>query len=86
MWRKTLAVIGLLLFLSGAVLFTAEFVQQQPDPAEGTFPDAGALILSGLGLLLGPLLALPWYRRRLDDEAGWYEKRRTPLKGPPKIS
>ena len=86
MWRNLLAIIGLLLFLSGAVLFTVEFTQQQVDPAQGAFLNSGAVIISGLGLLIGPLLALPCYRRRLKKEADWYEKRQTPVKGPPKIS
>lgn len=71
-------------------MFTAEFSIQQSELRPGHLPstdftDAGSLIIAGCGLLLGPLLTLPWWHERLKDESRWWEKRNEPLDGPPRV-
>jgi hypothetical protein len=91
MWRKAAAILGLLIFVGGVFLLAAEIVQQQAqigEPAIG--PILGLVefrtaIIAGAGILLGPLLAVPWWRERLRREEKWFEKRDEPLEGPPRI-
>lgn len=89
MFRKGLAILGLLLFIGGLIVFTAEFSAQQtglrPGFSSTTFTDAGSLIIAGCGLLLGPLLTLPWWYERLKDESRWWAKRDEPLDRPPRV-
>lgn len=90
MWRKGLVILGLLVFIGGLLMFAAEFGAQQSELRPGFLPstyfsDAGSLIVAGIGLLLGPLLTLPWWRHRLKDESRWWEKREEPLDGPPRV-
>lgn len=90
MWRKGLAILGLLIFIGGLLMFAAEFSAQQRGLHPGYLPstrflDSGALIVAGIGLLLEPLLTLPWWRHRLKDESRWWEKRDEPLDGPPRV-
>ena len=44
-----------------------------------------AFILSVTGLLLGVALTIPWWRKRLQRENVWWEKRDTPLDRPPRV-
>lgn len=91
MWRTVLAIVGVLIFIAGAVLLTVEIAQQQTE--EGQPPGFGliqlannrAAINAGIGLLLGPLLTLPWWIRRLQREAQWFEKRDDKVDGPPRL-
>lgn len=90
MWRKGVAILGLLIFIGGILIFTAEFSGQQRGLRPGVYPstvftDGGSLIVAGCGLLLGPLLTLPWWHKRLKDESKWWEKRDEPLDGPPRV-
>ena len=91
MGRKVLALVGLVIFIGGVILFTVEISQQQ---AEIEGPSATriaqlvenrAAIIAGLGLLLGPLLTIPWWLERLRHEEQWFEKRDDALDGPPRV-
>ncbi|MAU01086.1 MAG: hypothetical protein CL608_28405 [Anaerolineaceae bacterium] len=70
MVKNLLALVGVLLILVGACLGT-------------TVP--GAIIWSLIGLLLGIVLTIPWWRDRLRQENRWWEKRDEPLDTPPRI-
>ncbi|HSM58387.1 MAG TPA: hypothetical protein VK879_19690 [Candidatus Sulfomarinibacteraceae bacterium] len=93
MLRNILALLGLLLFVSGLILLTVELSQQQatlPEETSGILSgilhtDTQAVIIAGIGLLLGPLLTIPWWRYRLREEEKWLEKRDEPIEGPPRI-
>jgi hypothetical protein len=91
MWRKALALLGLLIFVGGVVLLTAEIVQQQAQIEEPAVTQIIGLmefrtaIVAGAGIFLGPLLAVPWWLERLRREEKWFEKRDEPLDGPPRV-
>lgn len=92
MWRNVLALIGLLIFIGGIVLLTMEVSRQQTDIDEPavTLVQQGlverrAAIIAGIGLLLGPILTIPWWIERFRKESQWYEKRDEPLDGPPRV-
>jgi hypothetical protein len=38
-----------------------------------------------VALLLGAALTIPWWRKRLQRENVWWEKRDTPLDRPPRV-
>lgn len=92
MWRKVLALIGLLFFIGGIVFLTVEVSQQQAgieEPAvtlvqQGLFERRPA-ITAGIGLLLGPILTIPWWIKYFRKESQWYEKRDEPMDGPPRV-
>ena len=90
MWRNILALLGLLTFITGAILMTVEASQQQPESVDSlaarvAFRDDIAVIIAGIGLLLGPILTIPWWQHRLRREQKWFEKRDEPVEGPPRV-
>lgn len=99
MFRKWLALIGVLLILTSIIIGLA-WAKHRPwmggflpesEPSglwqflrsmTGVAPEQ-ALPLSLVGLLLGLVLTMPWWRRRLQQEELWWQKRDEPVKGPP---
>ncbi|MFW6097331.1 MAG: hypothetical protein ACOC9Z_04610 [Chloroflexota bacterium] len=94
MWRRVLALIGVLIFIGGIVFLTVEVSQQQAEIAERGLEtgirfaqvfDYPATIIAGIGILLGPILTVPWWIEYFRQESQWYEKRDEPLDGPPRV-
>lgn len=91
MWRKVLAIVGLLIFIIGVILLTVEIVVQQAEierPVATRFIQLLAfrpVIVAGIGILVGPILTIPWWLDRFRQEEKWFEKRDEPLDGPPRV-
>lgn len=91
MWRKALAILGLLIFVAGIALLTVEIVQQQAQIEEFVATKFIQLLafrpvmIAGIGILLGPLLTIPWWLARLRQEEKWFEKRDDPLDSAPRV-
>jgi len=97
MIKKWLALIGLLFILTSSLIgvawvqfrrevaFNGEEVElwQFVQSVMGIMPDQ-VLTLSLLGLLLGVILTIPWWRERLRQEGMWWEKQDEPLDTPPR--
>lgn len=100
MLRKSLALIGVLLILASIIFGLAWAQHRPwmggflSGPEEsglwqivrsmtGVAPEQ-ALPLSLVGLLLGLVLTMPWWRERLQQEEVWWQKRDEPVKGPPR--
>ena len=100
MLRNWLALIGVLLIVTAVVfgLAWAQSKQVTEGAAAGSeglefpllaesiaaaTPDQ-AFIWSLGALLLGVLLTVPWWRRRLRQEEAWWQERDEPVKGPPR--
>lgn len=91
MWRKALAIIGVLVFILGVMTLTVEIVQQQAQ-IDLQIPNRfiqlaqfRPVLIAGAGILLGPLLTIPRWLQRLRQEKKWFEKRDEPVEGPPRV-
>lgn len=91
MWRDALAIIGMIVFILGVTLLTVEIVQQQAqiDEAVATrfvqLLEFRSVLVAGAGILLGPMLTIPWWLNRLRQEEKWFEKRDEAVDGPPRV-
>lgn len=96
MIKKWLALIGLFFILTSSLIgvawvqfrrlaFNGEEVEfwQFVQSVMGIMPDQ-ILTLSLVGLLLGVILTIPWWRERLRQEGMWWEERDEPLDTPPR--
>lgn len=101
MFRKWLAIVGILLIVGSSAIglawaqywkATRELEPELEEMGLWRFLQSivevtpeRAIILTLIGLLLGIALTVPWWRKRLESESVWWEKRDEPLDTPPRV-